>query len=357
VLRKGIPTEPCASGSRYHGLTRPCRRRDGVVGRRRGAAAAACAGDPRAPACTRGSRPEVAVGRKPSSNDRYRAHCATAGCGRENRLFTDLPSQREGCPSRSSLTPPCGTTAVGSSGTTPRLALGSSTKRHWTYRIEFKVSCMWRCPDTSTCSSLPSSGYRGRPLREPCGSPPSPVLWTRKTARLPLPAPPVALGRRRLRLRVVRFSRGQPSPPGDLVSLGWAPPGPACGEAGSSPGFTGNPLVSMPRASDSGDPGHASPSGVPDAAFRPAKGVGIAMRSISELNPHGLLTHCVRFAPASHPTNGNTRYRPARYGFDRTGLAPAGFQQEVSLTHRSSSSSALFPARSQYDPDPPLGAL
>ena len=28
------------------------------------------------------------------------------------------PSKREGCPSRSSLTPPCGTTAVGSSGTT-----------------------------------------------------------------------------------------------------------------------------------------------------------------------------------------------------------------------------------------------
>ena len=124
------------------------------------------------------------------------------------------------------------------------------------------------------------------------------------------------------------------------------------GEAGSSPGFTGNPLVSMPRASDSGDPGHASRNGVPDAAFRAANGVGIAMRSISELNPHGLLTHCVRFAPASHPANGNTRYRPARYGFDRAGLAPAGLQQEVSLTHRSSPSSALIPARSLNDPNP-----
>jgi hypothetical protein len=107
----------------------------------------------------------------------------------------------------------------------------------------------------------------------------------------------------------------------------------------------------MPRASDSGDPGHASHNGVPDTAFRPANGVGIATRSISELNPHGLLTHCVRFAPASHPANGNTRYRPARYGFDRAGLAPAGLQQEVSLTHLSSSSSALIPARSQYDPE------
>ena len=96
---------------------------------------------------------------------------------------------------------------------------------HFTDLLEFTVSCLWHCPDTSTCSSLPSSGYRGRPLREPCGSPPSSVLWNRKTARLPVPAPPVSLGRRRLRLRVIRFSRRQPSPPGDQVSLGWAPPG------------------------------------------------------------------------------------------------------------------------------------
>ena len=207
---------------------------------------------------------------------------------------------------------------------------------------------MWLCADTSTCSSLPSSGYRGRPLREPCGSPPSSVLWNRKTARLPLPAPPVSLGHRRLRLRVVRFSRGQPSPPGDQVSLGWAPPGPNCGEAGSSPGFTESPFVSMSRASDPGDPNHTSHTGVPDTAFRTENGVGIAIRPISGLNHRDLLTHCVRFAPASHPTNGNTRCRPARYGFDRAGIAPAGLHQEVSLTHRSSSSSALIPARSQF---------
>jgi hypothetical protein len=210
------------------------------------------------------------------------------------------------------------------------------------------------CADTSTCSSLPSSGYRGRPLREPCGSPPSSVLWNRKTARLPVPAPPVSLGSRRLRLRVVRFSRGQPSPPADQVSLGWAAPEPRYAERqGALLGSREIPLVSMPRASDSGDPGHASHNGVPDTAFRAANGVGIAMRSISELNPHGLLTRCVRFAPASHPTDGNTRCRPARYGVDRAGLAPAGLHQEVSLTHRSSSSSALIPARSQFDPKQP----
>ena len=98
--------------------------------------------------------------------------------------------------------------------------------------------------------------------------------------------------------------------------------------------------------SDSGDPNHTSHSGVPGTAFRQQNGVGITIRPISELIPHGLLTRCVRFASAGRPTNGNTRYRPARYGFDRAGLAPAGLQQEVSLTHHSSPSSALIPARS-----------
>ena len=145
---------------------------------------------------------------------------------------------------------------------------------------------------------------------------------------------------------LLRFPRGHPRSPGTWFL--WVGRNRAhIREKQGAPGFTGNPLVSMPRASDSGDPGHASHNGVPDTAFRPANGVGIAMRSISELIPHGLLTHCVRFAPASHPTNGNTRCRPARYGFDRAGLAPAGLHQEVSLTHRSSSSSALIPARSQ----------
>ena len=106
-------------------------------------------------------------------------------------------------------------------------------------------------------------------------------------------------------------------------------------------------MISMPRASDSGDSGHASHNGIPDTAFRTQHGVGITIRPISELDPHGLLTRCVRFAPASHPANGNTRYRPARYGFDRAGLTPAGLHQEVSLAHRSSPSSALIPARAE----------
>lgn len=89
----------------------------------------------------------------------------------------------------------------------------------------------------------------------------------------------------------------------------------------------------MPRASDSGDPSIPSHNGVLDTAFRQENGVGITIRPISELVPHGRLTRCVRFAPASHPANGNTRFRPARYGFDRAGLAPAGLRQKVSLAH------------------------
>ena len=190
------------------------------------------------------------------------------------------------------------------------------------------------------------------PAREPCGSPPSSVLWNRKTAQLPLPAPPVSLGDRFSSFEGLFASLGESLVPHGTWFL-WVGRNRAqmSGEVVSSPGFTESPLISMPRASDSGDSEHTSHNGAPDAAFRAANGVGIAMRSISELNPRGLLTHCVRFAPASHPANGNTRYRPARYGFDRAGLAPAGLQQEVSLTHRSSSSSALIPARSQFDPE------
>jgi hypothetical protein len=102
----------------------------------------------------------------------------------------------------------------------------------------------------------------------------------------------------------------------------------------------------MPWTSDPGDSEHTSHGGVLNTVFRQQKGVDITIRHISGLNSHGLLTHCVRFAPTSHPVNGNTRYRPARYRFDRTGLAPVGLHQKVSLAHPSSPYSALFPARS-----------
>src|SRR6266705_792030 len=43
--------------------------------------------------------------------------------------------------------------------------------------------------DAYVCSPLPSGGFRGRLFREPCGSPPSPVLWGHKTARPSFRAP------------------------------------------------------------------------------------------------------------------------------------------------------------------------
>src|SRR5438045_3204528 len=58
--------------------------------------------------------------------------------------------------------------------------------------------------------------------------------------------------------------------------------------------------------SDPGDPDHTSHTSVPDTAFRTENDVSIAIRPISGLNHRDLLTHCVRFAPAIHPTNGNT---------------------------------------------------
>ena len=105
--------------------------------------------------------------------------------------------------------------------------LGWSTQLHWTWLTEFCVSAMWPCVDTSTCSPLPSSGYRGRPLREPCGFPPSQVLWARKTARLPVA---VASGlpwqQVSARRGLVRFPWGFPSSPGTWSCWGWARPTP-----------------------------------------------------------------------------------------------------------------------------------
>ncbi len=144
---------------------------------------------------------------------------------------------------------------------------------------------MFPSADTSACSPLPSGGYRGRSLRKPCGSPPSQVLRGRKTAR---PSFPVASG---FPWRSV--------PP--MVRRRW----------GSSPGFLGNPFGNMPRARDSGDPGatsHLSVVRVLPSALLTASASQRA--EFSELNLHGLLPCCVRFAPTSRPVNGNTRFRP-----------------------------------------------
>jgi hypothetical protein len=73
----------------------------------------------------------------------------------------------------------------------------------------------------------------------------------------------------------------------------------------------GESLGSMPRASDSGDPG--TTLALTGARILPSARLTASTsqrETFSELNLHGLLPCCVRFAPTSHPVNGNTRYRP-----------------------------------------------
>jgi|ERR1700687_2731775 len=74
----------------------------------------------------------------------------------------------------------------------------------------------------------------------------------------------------------------------------------------------GESLWKLPRARDPATPARSRNIGRPDAAFRLVNGVGIATSRFSELNLHGLLPRYVRFAPPSHPVNGNTRYRLLR---------------------------------------------
>src|SRR5215831_5692108 len=113
---------------------------------------------------------------------------------------------------------------------------------------------MWRCVDTSSCLPLPSGGYRGRSCRKPCGLPPSSVHGRIRLLADPSLPPPVSLGGRYSTSRVCSLPVGHPRFPRDLVLFGLGRTAPSSGEVGSSPGFTGSPLESMPRARDSGDP-------------------------------------------------------------------------------------------------------
>ena len=144
---------------------------------------------------------------------------------------------------------------------------------------------MFPSADTSACSPLPSSGFRGRPLREPCGSPPSRVLWGRTTA------PPSIHGHLR-------------SP----LAAGTSPDG---RRWRALLGSWGIPLEACPELVTPATPARPRIIGRPDAAFRLVNSVGIAISRFSELNLRGLLPCCVRFAPTGHPVNGNTGYRPA----------------------------------------------
>ena len=104
--------------------------------------------------------------------------------------------------------------------------------------------------DTCTCSPLPSSGFRGRSLRKPCGSPPSQVLRGHKTAR---PSFPVASG-----------FPWQSVPP--MVRRRWR----------ALLGFWEIPLEACPELGTPATPARPRIIGRPSAAFRLVNGVGIA---------------------------------------------------------------------------------
>ena len=104
---------------------------------------------------------------------------------------------------------------------------------------------------------------------------------------------------------------------------------------GGLPSSWGIPLKARPGLGTPAARPTVSHSDRPDPACSQANGFGIPQRqTISELTHAAALSRCLRFAPTSHPVNGKTRYRPARYGFDRAGLSPAGFQS-ASFTHSS----------------------
>jgi|SRR6516165_3675154 len=92
----------------------------------------------------------------------------------------------------------------------------------------------------------------------PFGSPAVPHLrgyygFVRLLAYPSLP-PLVSLGCRYSSSRVCSLPWDALVSLGTWFHSGWAEPVPISGEVVSSPGFTGSPLESMPRARDSGDP-------------------------------------------------------------------------------------------------------
>jgi hypothetical protein len=90
--------------------------------------------------------------------------------------------------------------------------------------------------------------------------------------------------------------------------------------------FLGNPLGSMPRARDSGDPGPPLPyTGVRVLPSALLTASASRSRLFSELDPHGLLPCCVRFVTHQSPGEWQHSLPTCRLRIRRVGLSPAGF--------------------------------
>jgi hypothetical protein len=132
------------------------------------------------------------------------------------------------------------------------------------------------------------------------------------------------------------------SPP---VSLGWPVPPVVRRRWGALLGSWEIPLEACPELGTPAIPARPRNIGPPDAAFRLVNSVGIATSRFSELNLHGLLPCCVRFAPTSRPVNGNTRFRPVCSTVTGRDLHPLDSIMKFHRLIFGSSSSRLFPAR------------
>ncbi len=105
------------------------------------------------------------------------------------------------------------------------------------------------------------------------------------------------------------------------------------------------PLKACPELGTPAIPAGPRNIGPPGAAFRLVNDVGLATSRFSELNLHGLLPCCVRFAPTSRPMNGNTRFRPVCSTVTGRDLHPLDSIKKFHRLIFGSSSSRLFPAR------------
>jgi hypothetical protein len=160
------------------------------------------------------------------------------------------------------------------------------------------------CLDTSAWFSLPSSGYRGRPFPEPCGSPPSRVVWSSKTARRSVPATS-GLPWQRLtatsRICSLHSEDILATSGAWFVCLGVNHTPIHTAEIVSSPAFAGSLFESMPRTRDPGDPDTTRLSMYPMQPSARLTASASQRKSFSGLNTRGLLSHCVRFDTRQSP--------------------------------------------------------
>ena len=166
---------------------------------------------------------------------------------------------------------------------------------------------MFPSADTSACSPLPSSGYRGRSLWNPA-----------------VPHLHRYYGFVRL---LVHLSR---SPP---VSLGGSVPPMVRRRWGALLGSWEIPLKACPELGTPAIPARPRNIGPPDAAFRLVNGVGIATSRVFGAEPSRPASLLCTLRTHQSPGEWQHSLPACLLDCGRAGLTPAGFHQEVSPSH------------------------